>query len=204
MSKRRFPPACRSSWRRFRPASRCSTVSRSAASFRGSDSDTVPGISRERRSSANSGATSKPTPRFGGRLINCLGIRRDESAARAKRVPWRRNERLSVAGREVFDWLPIFDLATEDVFRVIPRRGPVPALDLPPSVAMQLLLLRFSPRPKTCAGLTGVSPSEPADGEDTMGLGRLRSRPGPPRRPRARRNGPKPPCPRSGAAQGSG
>ena len=68
----------------------------------------------------------KANPRFGGRLINCLGIRRDESAARAKRVPWRRNERLSVAGREVFDWLPIFDLATEDVFRVIRDAGQSP------------------------------------------------------------------------------
>ena len=64
--------------------------------------------------------------RFGGRLINCLGIRRDESAARAKRVPWRRNERLSVAGREVFDWLPIFELSTEDVFRAIRAAGQSP------------------------------------------------------------------------------
>ena len=68
----------------------------------------------------------KANPRFGGRLINCLGIRRDESAARAKHVPWRRNERLSVAGREVFDWLPIFDLSTEDVFRVIRAAGQSP------------------------------------------------------------------------------
>ena len=65
-------------------------------------------------------------PRFGGRLVNCLGIRRDESAARARRVPWRRNERMSVAGREVFDWLPIFDLSTEDVFRVIRDAGQSP------------------------------------------------------------------------------
>ena len=68
----------------------------------------------------------RANPRFGGRLINCLGIRRDESAARAKRAPWRRNERLSVAGREVFDWLPIFDLSTEDVFRVIRDAGQSP------------------------------------------------------------------------------
>ena len=68
----------------------------------------------------------KANPRFGGRLVNCLGIRRDESAVRAKRVPWRRNERLSVAGREVFDWLPIFNLSTEDVFRVIRDAGQSP------------------------------------------------------------------------------
>ena len=68
----------------------------------------------------------KAHPRFGGRLVNCLGLRRDESAARAKRVPWRRNERMSAAGREVFDWLPIFDLSTGDVFRVIRRAGQSP------------------------------------------------------------------------------
>ena len=68
----------------------------------------------------------KRNPRFDGRLVNCLGIRRDESAARANRVPWRRNERMSVAGREVFDWLPIFDLSTEDVFRIIRDAGQSP------------------------------------------------------------------------------
>ncbi len=68
----------------------------------------------------------KAHPRFGGRLVNCLGLRRDESAARAKRLPWRRNERMSVAGREVFDWLPIFQLSTDDVFRVIRRGGQSP------------------------------------------------------------------------------
>ena len=70
----------------------------------------------------------KAHPRFDGRLLNCLGIRRNESAARAMRVPWRRNERMSVAGREVFDWLPIFDLSNEDVFRVIRRAGQSPHL----------------------------------------------------------------------------
>ncbi len=68
----------------------------------------------------------KAHPRFGGRLVNCLGLRRDESAARARRVPWRRNERMSAAGREVFDWLPIFDLSTDEVFRVIRRAGQSP------------------------------------------------------------------------------
>jgi len=36
-------------------------------------------------------------PRFGGRLVNAMGMR--------------------AAGREVFDWLPVFGLSTEDVFR---------------------------------------------------------------------------------------
>ena len=68
----------------------------------------------------------KAHPRFGGRLVNCLGLRRDESAARARRVPWRRNERMSVAGRKVFDWLPIFHLSTGDVFRFIREAGQSP------------------------------------------------------------------------------
>ena len=33
---------------------------------------------------------------------------------------------MSVAGREVFDWLPIFDLSIDDVFRVIRDAGQSP------------------------------------------------------------------------------
>ena len=68
----------------------------------------------------------KAHPRFEGRLVNALGIRRDESRDRARRIPWRRNERMSVAGREVYDWLPVFELTTEDVFRVIAEAGQSP------------------------------------------------------------------------------
>ena len=68
----------------------------------------------------------KAHPRFGGRLVNCLGIRREESTARAKRIPWRRNDRMSAAGRTVFDWLPIFNLSTEEVFGVIRDAGQSP------------------------------------------------------------------------------
>ena len=68
----------------------------------------------------------KAHPRFGGKLVNAMGMRADESPARARKSPWRRNDRMSVAGREVFDWLPIFDLSTEDVFRVIRDAGQSP------------------------------------------------------------------------------
>ena len=37
----------------------------------------------------------KSHPRFEGRLVSAMGLRRDESAARAKRVPWKRNDRNS-------------------------------------------------------------------------------------------------------------
>ena len=68
----------------------------------------------------------KADPRFGGRLVNAMGMRAGESPARARKTPWRRNVRMSVAGREVFDWLPVIDLSTEDVFRVIRDAGQSP------------------------------------------------------------------------------
>ena len=68
----------------------------------------------------------KAYPQFGGRLINAMGMRAEESAARARKLRWRRNDRMSVAGREVFDWLPIFDLSTEEVFRTIRDAGQLP------------------------------------------------------------------------------
>ena len=68
----------------------------------------------------------KAHPRFGGRLVNAMGMRAEESPARARKAPWRRNDRMSVAGREVYDWLPVFDFSTEDVFRVIRHAGQSP------------------------------------------------------------------------------
>ena len=55
-----------------------------------------------------------------------MGMRAEESPARARKAPWRRNDRMSAAGREAFDWMPIFDLSTEDVFRVIRGAGQAP------------------------------------------------------------------------------
>ena len=53
----------------------------------------------------------KANPRFKGRLVSAMGLRRDESAARARKTPWKRSDRNSRAGRTWFDWLPIFDLS---------------------------------------------------------------------------------------------
>ena len=47
----------------------------------------------------------------------------DESTTRAKRAPWRKNERTSVAGCEAFHCLPIIDLSTDDAFCVIHGAG---------------------------------------------------------------------------------
>ena len=177
----------------------------------------------------------KLNPRFGGRLVNCLGIRRDESAARAKRDPWRRNERLSVAGREVFDWLPVFDLSTDDVFRIIRRAGQSPhwiynhlsrcscsfcifsspedlrrAAELRPELYRRYADIErrihhtLSPSGIPLPELTGISPSDPGDGEGAIGLDGPRSRPAPARQRLARHSSVKPRCSRSRAERGSG
>ncbi|WP_218033913.1 phosphoadenosine phosphosulfate reductase domain-containing protein [Paenibacillus koleovorans] len=58
--------------------------------------------------------------------INCMGIRAEESAARAKKQPLRFNESESCNVRDVWDWMPIFDLTTTDVFQVIADAGQKP------------------------------------------------------------------------------
>ena len=68
----------------------------------------------------------KANPRFGGRIVNAMGMRAEESPARARKSPWRLNERNSRAGRTWFDWLPIFDLSTDDVFGIIRDAGQSP------------------------------------------------------------------------------
>ena len=70
----------------------------------------------------------KPHPQFGGRLVNAMGMRAEESAARAKKLPWKRNDRNSRAGQSWFDWLPVFDLAEAQVFDVIRAAGQSPHL----------------------------------------------------------------------------
>ena len=59
-------------------------------------------------------------------LVNCEGIRAQESAHRAKRTPFAFNAGASKAGRECYDWLPIFDLTTAQVFETIAQAGQKP------------------------------------------------------------------------------
>ena len=68
----------------------------------------------------------RANPRFRGRIVNAMGIRRDESADRAKRIPWKFNARNSKARRESYDWLPIFDLDEAQVFETIRAAGQSP------------------------------------------------------------------------------
>ena len=65
-------------------------------------------------------------PQFGGRLVNAMGMRAEESAARARKLPWKRSDRNSRAGRSWFDWRPIFNLTEGQVFDVIRAAGQSP------------------------------------------------------------------------------
>ena len=68
----------------------------------------------------------KAHPRFQGRIVSAMGMRAQESPARARKLPWRRNDRMSVAGRQVYDWLPIFELSQRQVFDIIRDAGQSP------------------------------------------------------------------------------
>ena len=68
----------------------------------------------------------KANPRFGGLVVNCMGIRAQESPARARKKAFGFNARNSVAGREWYDWLPIFDLSEAEVFQTIAEAGQKP------------------------------------------------------------------------------
>lgn len=54
--------------------------------------------------------------------VSCMGLRAEESAFRRARAGWGLHRRLSAAGRQVYEWLPIQDLSVRQVFGLI-RRG---------------------------------------------------------------------------------
>lgn len=66
------------------------------------------------------------------RVLNCLGMRADESPSRAKLIELERDERLSTTSREVVRWLPIHSMTTAEVWASIKRSGVPhhPAYDL--------------------------------------------------------------------------
>ena len=53
------------------------------------------------------------------RLLNCMGLRAQESAARRKKKPITRNNHFSTKTRTVDDWLPILDWTEEQVWQHI-------------------------------------------------------------------------------------
>ncbi len=50
-------------------------------------------------------------------VINCMGMRAEESPQRARQVPWKLDTEMSRNGRTVYNWLPIFEETTEQVLR---------------------------------------------------------------------------------------
>jgi len=59
-------------------------------------------------------------------IVTCLGIRAEESSARAKKCPLVRSERNSTAGREWWEWMPIHALSRQQVFQIIEQAGETP------------------------------------------------------------------------------
>jgi 3'-phosphoadenosine 5'-phosphosulfate sulfotransferase (PAPS reductase)/FAD synthetase len=56
-------------------------------------------------------------------IVNCVGIRAQESSARSKQIPFKKSEKNSKAGREWYDFLPVFDWDIKFVFDYIEMNG---------------------------------------------------------------------------------
>lgn len=61
-----------------------------------------------------------------GLVVNCMGMRAQESSSRAKLTTFKLNAKNSVAGREWYDWLPIHDWSEDYVFLRIAAAGQSP------------------------------------------------------------------------------
>lgn len=59
-------------------------------------------------------------------VVNCMGMRAEESSSRAKLTTFKLSTRNSVAGREWYDWLPIHDMLETEVFERIAAAGQQP------------------------------------------------------------------------------
>ncbi len=59
-------------------------------------------------------------------IVNCMGMRAEESSGRSKLTAFKRSERNSKAGREWYDWLPIHGWSEPEVFATIAAFGQKP------------------------------------------------------------------------------
>ena len=57
------------------------------------------------------------------RVLNCMGLRAQESSARAKKAPFERNARLNNRKRTVDNWLPIHEWTEAQVWDLIRSKG---------------------------------------------------------------------------------
>jgi DNA sulfur modification protein DndC len=73
-----------------------------------------------------------------GLVVNCMGMRAQESSGRKKLTPFKFNDGNSKAGREWYDWLPIHAWTEEQVFAEIALAGQQP------HVVYSLGMTRFS------------------------------------------------------------
>lgn len=84
---------------------------------RGPIERTIRGLTRERQ--------AKGIENW-GLVVNCMGMRAQESASRKKLVPFQFSKRNSKAGREWYDWLPIHEWTEAQVFGAIAAAGQRP------------------------------------------------------------------------------
>ncbi len=68
----------------------------------------------------------KANPQYNKLLVNCMGMRAQESTARAKKTPFTFNIKNSKAGRGWYDYLPIHNWSEEEVFGYIGQMGQSP------------------------------------------------------------------------------
>jgi 3'-phosphoadenosine 5'-phosphosulfate sulfotransferase (PAPS reductase)/FAD synthetase len=59
-------------------------------------------------------------------VVNCAGMRAQESASRSKYPVWKQNERNTIASRDWFEWLPIHGMTEDQVFDCIRSAGQEP------------------------------------------------------------------------------
>jgi 3'-phosphoadenosine 5'-phosphosulfate sulfotransferase (PAPS reductase)/FAD synthetase len=68
----------------------------------------------------------KAHPEYRGQVVSCIGLRAAESRGRAQLDPVKFHIGNSVAGRVWYDWLPIHQLSTAEVFQLIKDAGQEP------------------------------------------------------------------------------
>lgn len=73
-----------------------------------------------------------------GDVITVFGFRAEESPARARKLPWSLNARLSTNARRVWEWLPIFTWTEPEVWADIRESG------VPAAPAYRLGMSRYS------------------------------------------------------------
>lgn len=77
-------------------------------------------LTAEKQAAWKAQGTLSPRP---VRILNCLGLRAQESPARAKKAPWGEDKRASNGKRQVTRWLPIFEMTEDEVWATIKASG---------------------------------------------------------------------------------